>query len=92
MASWINNGEHVQTIITTKLRSGGPRIYANRVQEAQRLAIAAYKLAFNQAMLKGQIDHHLVQKSAFREYYEKVDVDQVFQLAKKVVRRKTKTG
>lgn len=89
MAHWNEHQtEFVQTIITTKLRIGGPRIYANRVQQAQKLAVAAYKVAFEKAMLAGQIDSHTVARSAFKEYYENVDLDQVFKVTKKVIKRK----
>lgn len=89
MAHWYEKATHqVQTIITTELRSGGPRAYMVRVEAAQTAAVAAYKAAFESSMIKGQVERHVIQTSSFVEFYDKVKIDQVFMLAKKIVRRK----
>lgn len=89
MSHWYENARHqVQTIITTELRNGGPRNYMVRVEAAQKAAIAAYKAAFENEMIKGQVERHVIQSSSFVEFYDKVKIDQVWQLTKKIVRRK----
>jgi hypothetical protein len=91
MAHW---HEHeivfVQSNITTQLRHVGPRVYKDRVLKAQKLAIAAYKSAFEKAMLDGQVESHTTQRTVFKEYYDNVDLEQVYvnKNVTKITRRK----
>lgn len=85
---WENASHHVQTVITTELRNGGPRSYVVRVEQAQKAAIDAYKAAFEANMLKGQVDKHVVQTSSFMEFFNNTEVSQVWKTVTKMIRKK----
>lgn len=70
--------ENVQTMITVELRIGGPKVYASRVHSAQKAAVQAYKEAFLEHMLSGQVGNFEVNMCSYKLYYGQTDTEVVF--------------